>query len=104
MKFLKDSRTPGLNYVTLYVSSTKLILKIDASFANKTVMKSQFGYLIMMMDKLNRCNIIHRGNYKCQMVARSVMATEVQAQMFGFDYAFLIQDMIEKMLGHGIII
>ena len=52
-----------------------------------------------MIDKHNACNIIHYASNRCKRVCRSVMAAEVHALILGFDYAYLIQNMLHEILG-----
>ena len=80
------------------------MLVTDASFANDKELKSQLGYVILMVDKHNNCNILHYGSNRCQRIARSVMAAEVQALILGFDYAFMIKTLVEEILGTELII
>ena len=56
----------------------------------------------MMVDKQNRCNIVHYGSNRRQRIARSVMAAEVQALILGFDFAFLIKTMIDEIIGRNL--
>lgn len=56
----------------------------------------------MMVDDENNCNIVHFGSNKCKRIARSVMAAEVQALVLGFDYAFIVKDLIEEIIGRSI--
>lgn len=101
-KFLKETRTQGLNFTPLNLETVRLVLLSDASFGNAAGLKSQLGYLIMMVDSDDNCNIVHYGSNRCKRVARSVMAAEIQALVLGFDYAFVVKDLIEEILGHHI--
>ena len=102
VKSMIATRDQGLNFIKLDIPSTKLILLTDASFANAEGMKSKLGYMIAMVDKFKRCNIIHFGSNKCKRIARSVMAAEIQALVLGFDYAYVIQHLVEEIIGRTI--
>lgn len=100
--FLKDTKEQGLNFVPLNLDNVRLVVVTDASFANAPGSKSQLGYIIMMVDDDNNSNIIHYGSNRCSRIARSVMAAELHALTLGFDYAFVIKDLLEDILGRKI--
>lgn len=103
-KFLKETIEQGLTFVPLNLETMRLVLMTDASFANAQGMKSQLGYLIMLVDDEGNCNIVHYGSNRCKRVARSVMAAEIQALVLGFDYAYVVKDLIEEILGRTIML
>lgn len=76
-----------------------MVLLTDASFENARDFKSQLGYLILMVDKHDACNIVDFGSNRCKHVARSVMAAELFSFVLGFDYAFVVQDLLMDMTG-----
>ena len=99
---MKDTIDQGLDFVALDLKTVRLVLMTDASFANAEGMKSQLGYLILMVDAAGNCNIVHYGSNRCKRVVRSVMAAEVQALVLGFDFSFVVKDLIEELLGREI--
>ena len=103
-KFLKETIEQGLTFVPLNLETMRLVLMTDASFANAQGMKRQLGYLIMLVDDEGNCNIVHYGSNRCKRVARSVMAAEIQALVLGFDYAYVVKDLIEEILGRTIML
>ena len=96
---MKDTKDQGLKYIPLYMDSAKLVLVSDASFANASGLKSQLGYLILRVDKYKNCNILHYAYNRCKRVCRSVMAAEVHAMVLGFDYVYIIRDLIYEITG-----
>lgn len=102
VKHLKATSTQGLHYVPLDLTTTRLVLLTDSSFANAQGLKSQLGYIIAMVDEKDNCNIVHYGSNRCNRVARSVLAAEIQALVLGFDSAFLVKDLVEELLGRTI--
>lgn len=62
-------------------------------------MKTQLGYTLFMVDDSGRCNIVHYGRNRCQRFSRSVMDAEVQALVLGFDYSYVVKDLIEELMG-----
>lgn len=96
---MAGTREQGLNYTSIDMTTARIALMTDASFANAPGGKSQLGYIITLMDKAGRCNILHYGSNRCQRVCRSVMAAEMHGLILGFDYAYIIQDMLQEILG-----
>lgn len=97
-----ETSSTGLNYEFLDINSVRLALFTDASFANAAKLKSQIGYVLVLVDKDNRANIIHYGSSRCKRVTRSVMAAEVHGLMYGFDSDFIAKDMLEEILGRSV--
>lgn len=91
---MTETKEQGLNYVNLDMQSARITLMTEASFANGPGGKSQLGYLILLMEKAINCNILHYGSNQCQRVCRSVMAAEMHGLILGFDYAYIIQDIL----------
>lgn len=67
----------------------------DSFFGNTEGLKSKLGYLILMENDANDFNIVHYGRNRFHRIARSIMAEEVGALIFGFDYAFFVRYLIE---------
>ena len=102
VEFLKETKEIGLTYVKLNMEEIKIVVLTDASFANAEGLKSQLGYLILLVDDTGRCNVLHYGSNRCRRIARSVMAAEIQALILGFDYAYLIKDQLDEILGRDV--
>lgn len=52
-----------------------------------------------MVDKNDKCNILHFVSNKCQRVARGVMTAEIHALLFGFNFPFILKDLVGKLMG-----
>lgn len=48
--FLHKTKGQGLRFIRLDLPTTRLVLLTDDSFANATGMKSQLGYVLLMVD------------------------------------------------------
>lgn len=70
-----------------------------ASFANTEDLKSQLGYVITLADYTGSPDIVHYGCYQFRRVARSVMEAELQGLVLGFDFAFIIRQLLLEILG-----
>lgn len=88
----------GLNFVPLNLDNVRLVLASEASFENAPGSKSQLGYVIMIFDDDNNCNIIHYGSNRCTRIARSVMADELHDLTLGLDYGFVRKELLEDIL------
>ena len=69
----------------------------DASFANNKDYSSQVGYVIVLADENDNCNIIHWSSIKCKRVTRSVIASELYAMTHGFDTTCALKDTLDKI-------
>ena len=49
----------GLTYVKLDVTTLQLLAFIDASFINNKDLSSQIGYILVLVDIINKANIIY---------------------------------------------
>ena len=100
----------GLRFVTMDLSTTKLFVFVDGSFANNKDFTSQIGYELMIANELSsrpdrfkiRGNLIHWSSTKTKRVTRSVLASEIYGMVAGVDMAIALSttiNMITKQLG-----
>lgn len=59
IRYLKETKDHGLNYVTLGIETARILLLTGASFENSEGSRSQLGYSILMVDEKNKCSILH---------------------------------------------
>ena len=98
----KDNGQRGLRFVKLSPEGLKLLVFVDAAFANNADLSSQIGYVIVLANEkqLDQStidisgNIIHWSSTKCKRVTRSVLASELYAMVAGFDIATALQSTI----------
>lgn len=69
----------------------------DASFAGNNDLSSQLGYVILLADKNDYCQIIHWSSHKLKRVTRSVLGSKVMKFADGFDRAYAIKAEIQIM-------
>ena len=91
-----------LNFVKLDLKSARIVLFTDAAFANSSEYASQLGFVVLLVDKLGKANIVHYGSGKCHRVTRSVMAAELLSLVNGYDHAFVIRHTLYELLGRYI--
>ena len=93
-----DNPSRGLRFVRLDTSTLKLMIFTDSSFTNNYDLSSQIGFVITLVDKDNKANILHWSSIKCKRVTRSVLASELYGMAHGFDTGAAIKATIEKIL------
>lgn len=59
LKWQKQNESKGLKYVKLN-GKLRLIVFTDSSFANNPDLSSQIGYLLILADEFDNCNVIHK--------------------------------------------
>ncbi|KAI0994902.1 hypothetical protein K3495_g13278 [Podosphaera aphanis] len=92
-----ENPSKGLNFVQLK-GKLRLITFTDLSFANNPDYSSQMGYLIILADEYDNCNVIHWASIKCKLITRSVIASELYAMSHGFDVASVLKNSLDKVL------
>jgi hypothetical protein len=92
----------GLRFVKLDATTLRLLVFIDASFANNKDLSSQIGYVTVLADAANRVNIVHWSSVKCKRVTRSVLASELYGAAHGFDISVAIKTTLDNVLQSSI--
>ncbi len=98
LRWQLDHSIRELNFVSLKIisSSLKLMIFIDASFANVNL-HSQIDYVICLTDDV-KANIIHWFFTKCKRMIRSVLAAKLYAMTNEFDADSVIKSIIKRIL------
>ncbi len=86
-----------LNFARLNINSLKLMIFIDAFFANVNL-HSQIDYVICLINDLNKANIIHWFFTKCKRMIRSVLTAKLYAMTNEFDADSVIKSIIQRIL------
>ncbi len=99
----------GIRYIALDISTIKLFVFVDGSFANNKDFSSQIGYEIILANEITgneefeiKGNLIHYSSTKSKRVTRSVLASEIYGMVGGVDMAIAINTtitMITDQLG-----
>jgi hypothetical protein len=95
-----------LRFVLLDVNQNqlKLMIFINAAFANTFDLHSQIDCVICLIDCVIcliddvNVNLIHWSSIKCKRVIKSVLAAELYAMINDFDVEAIIKSIIERML------
>ena len=88
----------GLRYVPIDLTTAKLMVFTDGSFANNKDLSSQIGFILTLVTETARTdnqfdirgNLIHWSSTKCKRVTRSVLASEIYGMVNGFDVGLSI--------------
>lgn len=87
----------GLNYVPVELSTAKIYVFVDGSFANNKDLSSQIGFELILANETTGNdeftiygNLIHWSSTKSKRVTRSVLASEVYGMVAGADMAYAI--------------
>jgi hypothetical protein len=92
----------GLTYVKLDLSSAKLYVFVDGSFANNKDLSSQIGFEVILANKTIKkdeftiySNLIHWSSTKSKRVTKSVLASEIYSIVAGTDISFAISSTLK---------
>lgn len=100
--FLKGTKDVGLRFAPLHLTSVLMFLFSDAAFANSQSYKSHLGFVIALVDYRGVGNIVHLGSSRCKRVVGSVLAAELHGLTYGFDRAYLLNNLTSKTLSRRI--
>jgi len=95
----------GITYVPLDLSTAKLYVFVDGSFANNKDLSSQLGYEVILANEVDRedsfeihGNLIDWRSVKSKRVTRSVLASEVYGMSAGVDIAYTIGSTLNMVI------
>ena len=99
----------GLRFVPIDLSTAKLMVFTDGSFANNQDLSSQLGYILTIVNETPidesfeiYGNLIHWSSTKCKRVTRSVLTSEIYGMVSGFNLGLAITTtlkIVTKRLG-----
>lgn len=100
-----DNLDRGLNFLCLDLSTAKLFVFMDASFAINKDYSSQIGYIIVLGNEERvdgefklRGNMLHWSSTKCKRVTRAVLASELYAMTAGIDIAISVSTTLNRIM------
>jgi hypothetical protein len=83
----------------LDLSTLRVVVFADASFAQNEDLSSQVGYIVLLLDAEHQCAPIMHRSYKAKRTTQSELAAEAIALADGFDAAFACANNLMKLLG-----
>lgn len=105
LKWQKDNQERGLRAIPLDLSTGKLFVFVDGSFANNSDMSSQLGFIIVVANETSteeykftiNGNVIHYTSVKSKRVTRSVLASEIYGMVAGVDMAYALSTTLKMI-------
>jgi len=101
----QDNKPRGLRFVPLDLSTAKLMVFADGSFANNKDLTSQIGYVICLVNEeitpesfTVTGNLVHWQSSKCKRVTRSVLASEIYGLVNGFDLGYVLAETLRTIM------
>ena len=95
IKHVKENKN-FIKFPSLHRPSTKVVMFADASFNNLSDGSSQGGYIVLLVDKDNRCCPISWKSNKVRRIARSTLAAETLAFTDGCDAANFVHQLAQE--------
>lgn len=95
---LQNERSRGLFMRKLDLNTVHVKVFSDAAFANNTDLSSQLGFICLLCDQNDNCNIINFSSHKSRRIVRSVLGGEVYAFADAFDSAYTLKMDLENIL------
>lgn len=102
VRTLKRHPKKGIRHRRLDHKTLRIQVYSDSSFANNRDSTSQMGYIILLADAHNKCNIVQYRSFKSKRITRSVIGAEVYAFTEAFDAAFIPKHDLEQVLGRRV--
>ena len=97
-KHFTERRNTTLRFVPLDLKIMHIVVYTDSSFANNKDCSSQIGFIFFLNDDKNNANLIYFSSRKAQWLTRSILDGKIYAFADSFDYAFILQHDLRKML------
>lgn len=94
---MKETKETKFTSKKLDMSTVGLFVITGASFSNVKNLRSQLGYVIIMMHSSGASYLVHYGSIICRIVTRSILATENHALVLYYDNDFVIRDTFNEI-------
>jgi hypothetical protein len=75
-----------------------LLIFTNSLFANNKDLLLQIGYILVLIDLLNKANIVYWSLVKCKRIIKSVLASKLYAMAYGFNISTIIKATVELQL------
>jgi hypothetical protein len=85
----------GLSFIKFNIKTLQLLVFTDSSFTNNKDLLLQIGYVLVLVDSLNKTNIVYWSLVKCKRITRSVLASKLYTIAYGFDIRAAIKATVE---------
>ena len=71
---------------------------MDALFINNKDLLLQIGYILVLVDIINKANIIYWSLIKCKRVNRSILVLKLYVMAYGFNIGAIIKLTVKQLL------
>ncbi|KAL0934791.1 uncharacterized protein CTRU02_209382 [Colletotrichum truncatum] len=105
-----ESPNRGITFIPLDLTTAKLFVFVDGSFANNHDLSSQLGFLIILANDTSsdsnngeftiHGNLVHYSSTKSKRVTRSVLASEIYGMVAGVDMAYALATTLATITDH----
>jgi hypothetical protein len=102
IKHLKKIPDLPLRFPRLELSTLRLQVYSDASYANNADGSSQLGYISFLVDANGTCQLLFWSSHKSRRVTRSVLGSETMAFADAFDTAYALKHNIETIIKQNV--
>lgn len=92
----------GILQEKLDLNSLHIRVYTDGSFADNDDLTTQLGYIVLLCDDHDRCNVLNFSSHKSRRVVRSVLGGETYAFADGMDFGLSMKYDIEAMIDRKI--
>lgn len=100
-----DNLDRGLTCIKIELSTAKLFVFVDGSFANNKDLTSQIGFTIVIANETDGenqtftidGNIIHWQSAKAKRVTKAVLASEILGMVAGWDMAYVLWTTLKQI-------
>lgn len=96
--FCRSNLNRGLKFVPLDLQSLSMAVFIETVFAINRDMSSQLGFVVVLMNKYNRANIVQYVSRKAKRMTKTVLASKLFSMVDGFYVSFTIRLALNGML------
>lgn len=78
---MKETRLQELLFVSIDISTLRVVVLSETSFANASETGREMGFVVLLSDQKRNANIGHYGSKRSPHISRSVMEAEVRARV-----------------------
>ncbi|KAL0929723.1 uncharacterized protein CTRU02_215366 [Colletotrichum truncatum] len=110
IRWQMESPNRGITFIPLDLTTAKLFVFVDGSFANNHDLSSQLGFLIILANDTSsdsnngeftiHGNLVHYSSTKSKRVTRSVLASEIYGMVAGVDMAYALATTLATITDH----
>lgn len=78
----------------------RVVFSTDSLFSNARNLRRQLGYVLLMVYKYDRYNIVDYASNRCKREARCFIVSGAHSRVAWFDFSYVVRHMTEETQGH----